>query len=231
MTRTLTADVMSAEPVPCGNIVQRVLAVLEETPCDAAEVGRRCGLSRLQVSSRLTTLVKRGKALRVGYGLFVLKGSGTVSSLPADAVARPQPVRDQILAFLTEPRQAFEVAAHTGRRTSTITGHMRAMLKLGLVKRVGYGRYARADSSTALPSADALVRPHPVGEQVLRFLDQPRHVQEIAVHLQRSLKKTRQQLRGMELRGLVRCIQPQVFTRIRYGELILAPNQEVAAAA
>ena len=74
---------------------------------------------------------------------------------------RPQPVRDDILAYLTKPRHAYEIAAHTGRRTATITGHMQAMLRLKLVERVAYGVYARAGTLDASPPPAALVRPRP----------------------------------------------------------------------
>ena len=231
MTRDVTAGVAPIDHPAPKSIIRRVLAALDGTPANAAEIAGRCGLSRVAAARHLAALVKRGRVLRVGYGLFVANSTGTAPSAPAQVLARPQPVRDQILAFLTEPRQAFEVAAHTGRRTATITGHMRAMLKLGLVVRVGYGRYALAGSVSAPPPPEALVRPHPVGEQVLKFLAKPRHVNDIAAHLQRSPDKTRQQLLAMQLRGLVQSIQPQVFARIRKDEPSLSDSEGAAAAA
>lgn len=203
-----------AGTVPAESMVRRVLAAVSCTPSSAADIASRCGLSRVAAAHRLSSLVKSGRVRRVGYGLFSMNGPEAAGPMPAQVLARPQPVRDQILAFLTEPRQAFEVAAHTGRRTATITGHMRAMLKLNLVERVGYGRYARTGSGSVLPSAGALVRPHPVCEQILAFLDQPRNAKDIAAHLQRPVALIRDRLRAMQTRGLVRCIQPQVFARI-----------------
>lgn len=58
---------------------------------------------------------------------------------------RPQPIRDAILAFLTEPRSARAIAAHIGRPVPTATGHLAAMRRKGLVRRLGYAAYARAD--------------------------------------------------------------------------------------
>ena len=199
---------------PAENMVQRVLAAVSCTPSNAAQIASRCGLSRAATSQRLLSLVNNGRIQRVGYGLFTVNGPEAPQPTPPQAVTRPQPVRDQILAFLTEPRQAFEVAVHTGRRTATITGHMRAMLKLNVVERVGYGRYARAGTGAAPPSAQALARPHPLCEQILIFLDQPRNVKEIAAHLQRSIALVRDRLRAMAMRDLVSCIQPNVFVRI-----------------
>jgi len=62
------------------------------------------------------------------------------------AYRRPQPIRDAILAFLGEPRQAREVAAHIGRPVSNATGHLAAMRRRGLVVRTGPGRYERAET-------------------------------------------------------------------------------------
>ena len=216
---------------PAESMVRRVLAAVSCTPSSAADIASRCGLSRVAAAHRLSSLVKSGRVQRVGYGLFSKNGPEATGPMPARVLARPQPVRDQILAFLTEPRQAFEVAAHTGRRTATITGHMRAMLKLNLVERVGYGRYARAGSGSAPLSAGALVRPHPVCEQILAFLDQPRNAKDIATHLQRPVALVRDRLRAMQTRGLVRCIQPQVFARIGTNEPHSASSPEVSAAA
>jgi len=58
---------------------------------------------------------------------------------------RPQLIRDAILAFLSEPRRAREVAAHIGRPVSNATGHLAAMRRRGLVVRNGHGRYERAE--------------------------------------------------------------------------------------
>ena len=222
----MIGDVLSAaapaQPAPTETVIGRVLAAVNHVPSSAADIASRCGLSRMAASLRLSSLVKRGRIQRVGYGLFTLTSPEAALSL-----GRPQPVRDQILAFLSEPRQAFEVAAHTGRRTSTITGHMRAMLKLNLVVRVGYGRYARPESGFVLPSLDALVRPHPVCEKILALLEEPRTATEIAAQLQRPVGLVRDRLRAMQVRGLVRCVQPQVFIRIHKHEL--DPTHSLAA--
>jgi len=58
---------------------------------------------------------------------------------------RPQPIRDAILAFLTEPRSARAIADHIGRPVPTATGHLAAMRRRGLVLRLGFAAYARAD--------------------------------------------------------------------------------------
>ena len=230
MTQDVISGITPAECPPAKTMVRRVLAAVNHTPSDAAAIASRCGLSRVATAKRLSGLVKSGRIQRVGYGLFVISSSEPTRPVPTQAPARPQPVRDQILAFLSEPRQAFEVAAHTGRRTATITGHMRAMLKLNLVQRVGYGRYARTGSGSAPASAEKFVRPHPTCELILALLDEPRQAQELAAQLQRPVTLIRDRLRTMQLRGLVRCMHPQVFVRIRLHEPTPAHTSNAAPA-
>lgn len=58
---------------------------------------------------------------------------------------RPQPIRDAILLFLSEPRSARAVADHIGRPVPTATGHLAAMRRRKLVQRLGYNAYAGAE--------------------------------------------------------------------------------------
>jgi hypothetical protein len=57
---------------------------------------------------------------------------------------RRQPIRDAILAFMTGPRSAGQIAEHIERPVPTATGHLRAMIRLGLVRRIAFGTYAPA---------------------------------------------------------------------------------------
>ena len=81
--------------------------------------------------------------------------------------------RDAILAYLSEPRQAKQVASCIGRSIPNATGHLGAMCRRGLVVRTGYGRYERADlvADGALPAV--IVRPHPVRDATLACLKGP----------------------------------------------------------
>ncbi len=72
--------------------------------------------------------------------------------------ARPQPIRDAILAYLSEPRRAVDIARHIERPVPTTTGHLAAMRRLGLVDRVGYGLYAL--HGTVQAGGDEAFRPH-----------------------------------------------------------------------
>ena len=71
--------------------------------------------------------------------------------------ARPQPIRDAILAYLSEPRRAVDIARHIERPVPTTTGHLAAMRRLVLVDRVGYGRYAL--HGTVPPGGEKAFRP------------------------------------------------------------------------
>lgn len=57
---------------------------------------------------------------------------------------RRSPIRDAILACLGTPRRVADIAAHIGRPVPTATGHLAAMRRRGLVKRIGYATYALA---------------------------------------------------------------------------------------
>jgi hypothetical protein len=65
------------------------------------------------------------------------KGLGPIAT-------RSSPIRDAILAFLTEPRRAVDIALHIRRTVPIATGHLAAMQRLGLVKRIGRATYALA---------------------------------------------------------------------------------------
>ena len=54
-------------------------------------------------------------------------------------------IRDKILAFLSEPRSASAIARHIDRPVPTATGHLAALRRRGLVLRLGFAAYARAD--------------------------------------------------------------------------------------
>lgn len=65
---------------------------------------------------------------------------------------RRQPIRDALLAYLKTPRAVADIARHIGRPVPTTTGHLAAMRRLGLVKRLGYAVYAVASYQGPAPS-------------------------------------------------------------------------------
>ena len=139
------------DPARLSRMILAFLAV----PRRIGEVARHTGAPRGTVRSRVDALVCAGQAARASRGLYVATGRPrAVPGVPAAPPAGPrnwrrQPIRDAILAFLGEPRQAQDVAAHIGRPVSTATGHLAAMRRLGLVVRTAPGRYERAKPSPA----------------------------------------------------------------------------------
>lgn len=131
--------------------------VLFETPHRSSEVARAIGYGVNVMNDLVQDLLHGGQVIRIGKGQYALPAS----ALPATMVVarshswvdgcRPQPVRDAILLNLTEPRQAVDIARAIGRTVPNVTGHLRAMTTLGLVERVGYGRYARPGTPGLLP--------------------------------------------------------------------------------
>ena len=63
---------------------------------------------------------------------------------PTERPRRPQPIRDAIMRFLSQPRSAGEIAEHIARPVPTATGHLGAMVRLGLAQRLAFGTYAAA---------------------------------------------------------------------------------------
>jgi len=122
---------------------------------------RHTGAPRGTVRGQLDALVCAGQAARIGKGLTVATEQPRVmpdvpaAPPPAPRRSRPQLIRDAILAFLGEPRQAQEVAAHIGRPVSNATGHLAAMRRRGLVVRTGHGRYERASEPLPGPVRQA----------------------------------------------------------------------------
>ncbi len=135
----------------CDRLSRTILAFLA-VPRRICEVARHTGAPRGTVRGQLDALVCAGQAARIGRGLTVATGQPCVMpNVPAAPLSaprrwRPQPIRDAILAFLGEPRQAREVEAHIGRSVSNATGHLSAMRRRGLVVRTGHGRYERAET-------------------------------------------------------------------------------------
>jgi DNA-binding transcriptional ArsR family regulator len=73
-----------------------------------------------------------------------LQSEPVASRQSNDKPGRPQPIRDAILRYLSEPRSAGEIAEHIERPVPTATGHLRAMIERGLVRRIAFGTYALA---------------------------------------------------------------------------------------
>jgi hypothetical protein len=131
---------------------------------------------------------------------------------------RPQPIRDAILRFMTGPRSAGDIAEHIERPVPTTTGHLRAMIRLGLVRRIGFGTYApgtyngpkvglpqrRSESSSALRT------------QLVALLHERSSVQGLHLTTGSSEEMVRRALRDLWLSGLVAGNEGDGFSLVRW---------------
>jgi len=153
------------DPARLGRMILAFLAA----PRRIGEVARHTGAPPGTVRSRVDALICTGQAAKVGLGLYVATGRPrAVPGVPAAPPSAPcswrrQPIRDAILAFVGEPRQAQDVAAHIGRPVSTATGHLAAMRRLGLVLRIAHGRYQRAEPTPGRMRRAVIAGPEPDG--------------------------------------------------------------------
>jgi len=147
---------VSVRPVRVHAVREAILTCLAE-PRSIAEIAGRIGCSaraaRRHVAglSELGVVVPAdrpeqpaGDPVRLSWVRVASIDLAAACVLAGASPPRPAPIRDAILRFLTAPRSAAEVALHIERPVPTATGHLAAMRRLGLVKRVGRSAYARA---------------------------------------------------------------------------------------
>ncbi len=143
--------------------LRRVLSALNDSPRSAAAVAADLGIPMGTVRAALIRLVDAHLALRVKYGGYVVCAPMT-PEMAGKAV--PPEIGRQILACLTEPRRARDIARLVNRPGSVTTGHLRHLLKRRLVVRVSKGVYALAGhADTTVPSnpvvAEVMVNSRP----------------------------------------------------------------------
>jgi len=98
---------------------------------------------------------------------------------PGATRLRRHPVRDAIMAFLVEPRAVKQVADHIERRTSTATGHLRAMHRRALVVRLRWGVWVRRDKCDNPPDQTNIRRGRPTQDALLDHLQEPKTLDEL----------------------------------------------------
>lgn len=191
-----------------GRLSRMIVAALA-APRRIGELALHTGASRNIVKGQVDALASTGQVARIGPGLYVATGRPrAVPAMPAapspvPARRRPQPIRDAILAFLGEPRQAADVAAHIGRSLSCTTSHLAAMRRLGLAVRIAHGRYERADPLPDLARPAAVFVPSPIRQAILAHLSEPRRLKEVAAHIGGSPGFACSHLDELRRRGLV----------------------------
>ena len=124
---------------------------------------------------------------------------------------RPQPIRDAIIAYLSVPRLARDIALHINRPVPVATGHLAAMQRRGPAKRIGYAVYAPPDWPEAAEAFSALARSQPARAEILEYLTEPRTLREIALHVNHSRQTAATHLAAMHKRGLVKNLGSGVY--------------------
>lgn len=172
------------------------------TPATVEQIGARVGIGAAAVLPHLLQLAAEGCLVRHDPHGFAVAREAGAPGYSRRLPPRPQPVRDAIFAYLSEPRQAKEVAAHIGRPVPNATGHLAAMLRLGLVVRTGYGRYERADLVADGACPAVIIRPHPVRDATLGCLKGPMHCNAVAALTGRTPSQALHALRHLVTHGL-----------------------------
>jgi hypothetical protein len=95
------------------------------------------------------------------------------------ASPRRQPIRNAILAYLTEPRTVKQIADRIGRRTSVATGHLRAMHAKNLIVRVSWGVWVRQDKCPNPPDPATIRRSCRARDVLLQHLQQPKTLADL----------------------------------------------------
>ncbi len=121
-------------------VMRQVLRSLSDVaPRSAWRIANEGGLNLSSVRGALRRLAVAGLARQVEHDRFVR--CGPAGPVLADEEVPPE-VGRQILSCLTEPRRPREIAAIVNRPASVTTGHLRHLLKRGLVVRIAKGVYA-----------------------------------------------------------------------------------------
>ncbi|MBN9560470.1 MAG: hypothetical protein J0H14_07025 [Alphaproteobacteria bacterium] len=145
--------------------------------------------------------------------------------------ARAQPIRDAIQAFLTEPRTAKAIAEHIDRSVPAATGHLAAMRRRGLVRRLGFATYAHADYVGDVVSLQD-ERAHPIRDAILAYLTEPRSPKDVTRHLGRDSGGLNHHPAVLVRGGRVRRLGYAIYVRAdAQGDAVPLPRERRANAA
>ncbi len=118
-------------------------------------------------------------------------------------VARASPIRDKIGEYLSVPRAAREVAELIDRPVPVATGHLAAMCRLGLAKRIGANAYAAASYEGPPIEFKRTGRKNPLRRQLRLHLSSRSSVIGLRCKTGAPLAEIRNVLRQMWLSGAV----------------------------
>lgn len=181
--------------------LQRELVAALATPRRMVSLAASFGVTFQTMRFRVKRCMSAGLVVRVGYGRYAAVPAPDMATYGAAAFKRSQPVRDAILAFLTQERQAKEIADHIGRPVPNATGHLAAMGRCGLVARTAYGRYQRTDIMSDGGWPAKIVRPAPMKDAVLGCLDRPLHYSVVASRIGRPYDRVHAALHWLVASG------------------------------
>ena len=111
-------------------------------------------------------------------------------------------IREKILAFLDKPRSAREIATHIDRTVPNATGQLRAARKLGLVVRVEWGRYVRADRCEQAPDHASIRRPDTEMDLLLSVADKAGSLDDLARLTGRTTARLRRAVGKIRAKGV-----------------------------
>ena len=120
------------------------------------------------------------------FDLPPVRSNRAASRAPARGTTRKQPIRDAIMAYLTEARSAKQIAEHIERKVSIATGHLRAMGIRGLVVRVGWGQYIRSDRCDVPPDPTTITRANSTMSLVQRHVAEAESLEHLQTLTGRS---------------------------------------------
>ena len=135
------------------------------------------------------------------FDLPPVRSSRAASRSPASGTTRKQPIRDAIMAYLTEARSAKQIAEHIERKVSIATGHLRAMRVRGLVVRVGWGQYIRTDQCEAPPDPATITRTNSTKELVRLYASEAQSLQQLQILTSRSGTRVVEAARALRAAG------------------------------
>ena len=138
-------------PRPFAVMRQVLRSLSDDAPRSAWRIANERGMALSNVRAALRRLALAGLARQVERDCFVR--CGPAGRVLADEEVPPE-IGRQILSCLTEPRRPREIAAIVNRPPSVTTGHLRHLLKRGLIVRIDKGVYALA-CRVHPPAADA----------------------------------------------------------------------------
>lgn len=110
-------------------------------------------------------------------------------------------IRDKILVYLDQPRSAREIATHINRTVPNATGHLRAARKRGLVVRVEWGRYVRADRCKDAPEHASIRRPNSDQDLLLSVAGQAASLEDLVRLTGRTANRLRRVAERLRARG------------------------------